>query len=205
MSTKTLRTPPRTVSREEEPARAPSRGYDEPRLVPEEKRDPTKIYTRSGREIGGIQFTGNEDRFAFDPSIVPEGWTYEWKTKSVKNWEWTEHQVELAANGWEPVPPQRHDGVFLPRGSTLPTIERGGMILMERDERLTKQSRDLDRRNANQQLGDSRSMAGLMERQVAPGSLAIADFHHPDAQRRTGVKIERQARVDEAKYQYDEE
>lgn len=189
------RTTARLATRAEEAPRMPESGP-----VPAEARDPNKIYTRSGREVGRLQYTGNEDKFAFDRSIIPSGWTYEWKTRTVKNWEWIDHQVELAANGWEPVPAERHPGVFMPAGYTG-NIERGGMVLMERDERLTAQARAADRRSANEQLKVSRSMAGLMER-AAPNSGAVMDMSHPEAQRVSGVKVERQARVADSKYNY---
>lgn len=162
-------------------------------------RDANVIRNRSGQEVG-LKFTGNEDKFAFDRSIIPAGWTYEWKTRTVKNWEWVDHQVELAQNGWEPVPAERHPGQFMPRDYKGP-IERGGMILMERDDRLTHRARMLDKKMANEQVQVSRNMAGLHNRS-APGALAISDYSHPEAARATGVKIDRQARVADSQYSY---
>lgn len=188
----------RAATRDVDPARTPDRSLGD--RTPEAQRDPNKIYTRSGREISGIRYTGNEDRFAFDRGIIPDGWDYQWKTKTVKNWEWTDHLVELAANGWEPVPAERHPGVFMPEGYTG-NVERGGMILMERDMRLSAQARAMERRAAAEQLGVSRSMAGLMGRQM-PGGSGILDFEHPAAQNATGVRVDRQPRVSDSKYQY---
>lgn len=188
----------KVATRVPEAGRVPDRTLGD--RIPDEGRDPNKIYTRSGREISGIRYTGSEDRFAFDRSIIPAGWDYQWKTKTVKNWEWTDHLVELAANGWEPVPAERHPGVFMPEGH-VGNVERGGMILMERDMRLTHQARRMEQQAASGQLNISRSMAGLMGRQM-PGGSGILDFEHPAAQNATGVRVERQARINDAKYQY---
>jgi hypothetical protein len=181
---------PRTPTRDEPAARMP-----ETRLP---ERD-NVIRNRAGQPVS-LQFTGSEDEFAFDRSIIPPGWDYQWKVKTIKNWEWTQHQVRLAANGWEPVPASRHDGMFMPRGATGP-IERGGHVLMERDMRLTEQMRRLERKAANEPVINSRSMAGLMAQQV-PNVEAMADFGHGEAQRVSGVKIERQPRLPDRNYQY---
>jgi len=158
------------------------------------------IRNRAGQPVT-LKFTGNEDKFAFDRSIIPEGWTYEWKTETVKGWDWIDHQVELAQNGWEPVPAERHDGIFMPRGFKGP-IKRGGMILMERDERLTALARREERKAANAQIDISRNMAGLHGR-AAPGAAAVSDYDNPEARRVSGVRVERQARVQDSSYQYE--
>lgn len=179
----------RTVTRDAPEDRTPDRAPERDNV----------IRNRAGQPVS-LKFNGNEDLFAFDRSIIPDGWDYQWKVKTVKNWEWVEHQVTLAANGWEPVPADRHDGVFMPRGYKG-NIERGGQILMERDIRLTMQARQAERREANTQLNMSRSMAGLLERSM-PGGSAILDYEHPAARGATGVKVERQARTNDANYRY---
>jgi hypothetical protein len=174
----------RTATRAEPEARTPDRSLG----------DRGPIVSRSGKATS-LRITGDIDPFFVPPEVVPDGWTYEWKTKTVYNWEHVQHQVSLSMNGWEPVPAERHDGMFMPIGHDGP-IERGGMILMERDDRLTAQSREIDRRKAMDPVVASRQMAGLM-----PPS-DVVDFSHSAAQRVTGVKVDRQARVSDAKYQY---
>jgi len=183
-------------------ARTITRDADAPRLPDGAERDPNKIYTRSGREISPqTMLTGDEDRFAFDRSIIPAGWDYQWKVKTIKNWEWIDHQVELAANGWEPVPAERHEGIFMPRGYTG-NIERGGQILMERPMQLTEISRQRERRAANEPVQSSRSMAGLAGRQMPGSASGILDFEHPSARGATGVGITREAHRNDATYKY---
>lgn len=197
MSTRESRASTRTAG--------PARTLDDvsDRIVSPDERDPNKIYSRDGREVS-LKFTGDEDRFNLASLGVfpPEGWTYEWKTRTIKNWEWTDHQVELYQNGWTPVPAERHDGKVMPPGHKG-NIERGGLILMERDARLTAQARRLDKHKADGPVADSRQMAGLMTR-VTPNAGGIVDFEHGQARGATGVRVERQARVGGGTYTYEE-
>jgi len=201
MSTKQARTITRdaTVARTPDVDRMPTE-----RTVAPEGRDPTKIYTRDGRQIDRLRFTGDEDRFNLQNMGVfpPQGWTYEWKVKTIKNWEWVDHQVELYQNGWTPVPAERHDGKIMPPGYKGP-IERGGQVLMERDERLTAQARAVERRAANAPVIESRQMAGLM-RNAVPGAMDSLDFDHGAARANSGVRIERTPRINDAKYTLEE-
>lgn len=199
MSTKQAR----TITRDELPARTPATvRAPTDRVVPMEERDPKKIYSRDGREVS-LKFSGDEDRYNLASMGVypPDGWTYEWKTKTIKNWEWIDHQVELYQNGWTPVPAERHDGRIMPLGHTG-NIERGGMILMERDARLTAQARRADKRKADEPVRDSRQMAGLMSRSVPGVSPDSMDFGNSAAQQASGVRIERTPRVGDGKYDY---
>lgn len=174
------RTPTRTALREEPEAR-----------VPERKMDDGKIRNRKG-EVVSLQIKGDEDPFDFKArGIKPdEGWTYEWKVKSIYNWEHTQHQVMLSRNGWEPVPASRHDGLYMPKGHQGP-IEYGGQILMERDARLTAQSRAYDKRAADAAVLQSRRMAGQI-------NSSMVDFDHPEARRATGVRTDRMPVLNEA-------
>ena len=191
----------RTITRDDPAARVPEARTPD-RSAPE--RDPNKIYGRDGREVS-LRFTGDEDRFDLRKMGVfpPDGWTYEWKTKTIKNWEWVDHQVELHQNGWDPVPASRHDGLCMPRGHNGP-IERGGMILMERDARLTAQARRVEKQKADEPVRDSRSMAGLMSRQIPGSAAGVTDFEHSAARQASGVRVERQARINDAKYTLEE-
>lgn len=172
------------IARDEAPAqRTPDRGLAADLNGP--------ILSRSGQPVS-IKFTGGEDKFAFDRSIVPEGWDYQWKAKFVKNAENIQHMTEIEANGWEPVPAARHDGMFMPRGFKG-HIERGGQILMERDIRLTMRARHNDKRAADDVVRTARSPAGLAGSlmSAAPGAASLADFNDASARQGSGVKIDR--------------
>lgn len=198
---KTTAAAPRTVGREDSfeertPERMPERDQPLDRVDPN-----APILTRSGRPAT-IRMTGDEDKFDLERLGIypPNGWTYEWKTKTVKGWEWTDHQVELYQNGWEPVPASRHDGLVMPKGHDG-NIERGGLILMERDDRLTARARKAEKRSADVPLNNSRSMAGLMAQQL-PAGAEMVEFEHSQARGATGVKGTREVRVAQRNYQY---
>lgn len=154
------------------------------------------IRNRKGEPVS-LKIMGNEDQFDFDRRIVPVGWDYQWIAETIYGAPNGHRMVDAAQNGWEPVPAERHDGVFLQKGEKGP-IRRGGQILMERDARLTKQAQDLEKKAANDQVGSAFRRAGMQ----VPS--AITDFSHKDAQKHSGVKVERQgfATRSEAEYQY---
>lgn len=189
---------PKTAGREEE---APRMGHNQGPEMRAPIRDDIPR-NRAGDPVR-LQFTGAEDKFAFDKSIIPSGWDYQWKTRTVKGWEWVDHLVELAQNGWEPVPPQRHDGVFMPKGYKGPTIERLGMILMERDMRLTLQARGMEKKEANTAVQNSRYMSEMFARDLSDGARDTVETAHRAAKQFTGVNVERQARQQQSNYQYD--
>lgn len=90
------------------------------------------------------------DDFYVDPSIVPDGWSYEWKRHTLLGKEDPAYQVQLARGGWETVPANRHPEM-MPIGNYA-AIERKGMILMERPLTLTKEAKDIELRRARNQV-----------------------------------------------------
>ena len=91
------------------------------------------------------------DEFYIDPSDIPDGWSYEWKRRTVLGAEDPAYQVALARSGWEPVPTSRHPS-YMPMGGDYPFIERKGMILMERPLEITQDARDNELRKARAQV-----------------------------------------------------
>lgn len=175
-------------------ARIADREEPEARMPPRMEDDRSVIRNRKGEPVS-LKVTGDQDPFYFDRAIIPAGWDYAWKRISVYGWEDTQNQVDMAQNGWEAVPAERHDGMFMPKGYKG-NIERRGQMLMERDERLTARSRDLDRQRARGAVIAARAnMAGKMP-------TAITDFTHPDAVRNSGVKVERTPVLPDGNYQY---
>lgn len=94
------------------------------------------------------------DEFYVPLEIIPDGWTYEWKRRLTLNQEDPAYTVQLARDGWEPVPVSRcrRHRAMMPANWTGTTIERHGMILMERPEEITREYRDRDLRNARAQV-----------------------------------------------------
>jgi len=99
------------------------------------------------QNLGGSMDDGT-DEFAAPPP--PDGWTYEWKRKEVFGKEDHTYQTSLLRKGWEPVPAERYPEM-MPAGN-YSTIERKGMILMERPKELTDEARDIEKRRARQQV-----------------------------------------------------
>jgi hypothetical protein len=97
-----------------------------------------------------------QDKFYVDPSIIPEGWAYEWKRRLLMGAEDPSHMVELARNGWEPVPLRRCPGhmAMMPSGWAGNTIERDGMVLMERPAEVVQEARQIHDYLARKQVRD---------------------------------------------------
>lgn len=116
--------------------------------------DPRTRAARRAAEIRGHN-NGNmddgTDEFWIDPSSIPDGWSYEWKTQTVVGMDLTAYQTNLRRKGWEPVEASRHPEL-MPRDSTGAEITRKGMILMERPLELTEEAQQIERRRARQQV-----------------------------------------------------
>ncbi len=102
------------------------------------------------REHAGEVHEGT-DEFYINPEIIPQGWTYEWKRRTILNAEDPAYAVALARAGWEPVPASRHPS-FMPSGGNYTTIERKGMVLMERPTEINDEARYREQRNARAQV-----------------------------------------------------
>lgn len=88
------------------------------------------------------------DEFWAPPA--PDGWTYEWKVRTVLNQEDPSRQRDQAQMGWEPVPRDRHPEM-MPSGD-YSVIERKGMILMQRPKQVTDMIRNRDKKRARDQV-----------------------------------------------------
>ena len=103
------------------------------------------------REHLGPSMGDEIDKFYIDPRIVPDGWTYEWRTRTVLGKEDPSYQVDLARKGFEPVPAHRHPEL-MPDGYRGETIERDGQTLMERPKQISDESRARDLQKARSQV-----------------------------------------------------
>lgn len=94
------------------------------------------------------------DEFFVPPEIVPDGWTYEWKRRMTFNKEDPSYAVQLSREGWEAVPLNRckRHRAMMPQGWEGTTIERHGMILMERPAEITQEYRAIELRRARAQV-----------------------------------------------------
>jgi hypothetical protein len=121
--------------------------------APMREEDPRVRAARRAAEIRnhiGNMDEGPDD-FYINKDMIPPGWTYEWKRKSVLGQEDPAYQVQLARMGWEPVPASRHPS-YMPDGNRSVTIERKGMILMERPSELSEEARAIESKRAKMQV-----------------------------------------------------
>lgn len=91
------------------------------------------------------------DEYYIELGIIPDGWSYEWKARTILGAEDPAHQVALARKGWESVPASRHPEL-MPIGYKGAEITRKGMVLMERPSEITEEIRELERRRARLQV-----------------------------------------------------
>ncbi len=138
---------------EPEPEPEPEVVEREPMRVAVREEDPRTRAARRAEELrnhlGDLDAT--TDDFYIDPAVIPPGWSYEWKRKTILGEEDPAYQVQLAHTGWEPVPASRHP-TFMPSNSHHTTIERKGMILMERPAEITEEIRNYERKKARSQV-----------------------------------------------------
>jgi hypothetical protein len=119
------------------------------KMRPEDARARAEARATEIRENRGTLDDGI-DEFFVDPKSIPDGWSYEWKRHTLLGKEDPAYQVQLAHSGWEPVPADRHPEM-MPIGNYA-TIERKGMVLMERPLSLTKEAKDIELRRARNQV-----------------------------------------------------
>ena len=121
------------------------------------------------------------DKFA--TPVPPDGWSYEWKMKSVMGWEDPSHYNRITIGGWEPIEAKRHPEM-MPKGYAG-SIEREGMVLCERPLEITLERKNRDLLNARQQVKikegqlDPKGQGGLLNREDAHIAPKIKKGYEP--------------------------
>ena len=121
--------------------------------------DPRARAAKRAAEIKGHIGDLDEGTDEFLAPTPPDGWTYEWKTKTVMGQENPAYQVQLQRTGWEPVPTSRHPQM-MPGDHKYANIERKGMVLMERPKVITDEVKDIERKRARDQIMHKKSQLG---------------------------------------------
>lgn len=122
----------------------------------------------------------SSDEFFIPPEIIPDGWTYEWKRRLVQGQEEPAYQVALARTGWEAVPCKRHPEM-MPLGWQGATIERKGMVLMERPAAVTERVEQLNRQRARNQVR-------VKEQQLNAAPPGVLEKEYSDPRTRPQIK-----------------
>jgi hypothetical protein len=111
----------------------------------------------------------------FSAPKPPDGWTYEWKRRTVMGWEDPSYMSNMTRMGWEPVQASRHPEM-MPKGYSG-SIERDGQVLMERPQEITDEIKSRELIKARQQVQikagqlDPKGKGGIISRddaQIAP-------------------------------------
>jgi hypothetical protein len=97
-----------------------------------------------------------KDKYYVDPTKIPDGWSYEWRTYTVVGKENPQYMVQLQRAGWRPVPSKRHPEL-MPKNWTEGTILIDGMMLMERPKAITDFQKVRDKREAEAPIENIRA------------------------------------------------
>jgi hypothetical protein len=94
---------------------------------------------------------------------IPEGWSYQWNPVTVLNQQVISLQNLHFANGWRPVPADRHPGRWTRPGATGDILV-DGLRLEERPEELTEWALAEGEMKAKQQLRDQAESLRLTDK-----------------------------------------
>lgn len=133
--------------------RPPKNAVREP--VRSNARGGSVVLGRDGQPLSRAVVEDKGDQFYVDPRDVPAGWTYQWNTVHIFNNQEVvlRHMNRMYANGWRPVPADRHPGRWTPLGHKGEIVVEG-MRLEERPEILTIEAAQQDAQKARQQMID---------------------------------------------------
>jgi len=99
----------------------------------------------------------SDDPYYIPPHMIPDGFTLEWKTTHIMGQPvdqvYSAYNVRLRQGGWREAPAELFPGL-VPDGYDRPNIERPGVILMMRPEKITNAIREADYNRAIAQLND---------------------------------------------------
>ncbi len=145
------------------PAPEPAPAYREP---PREE-DPRARAARRAAELRDVVNTivDSSDEFYISPEVIPDGWTYEWKTAQVYGKDESSRMLEFRRTGWEEVPTRRHPEM-MPLGTDAQFITRKGMVLMERPTVITQDFENRLKRDAYAQVRQKEAEARGGEKYV---------------------------------------
>ncbi len=109
---------------------------------------------RNGEVLTRTQ-KGGIDPFHIPPEIIPTGWDYQWNAVTIYNNSdvLVGQNMKMYANGFRPVPADRHPGMYMPYGATGAII-REGQRLEERPTAMGDQARAEDIASAKRQMRD---------------------------------------------------
>ena len=121
------------------------------------------------------------DRLRINKDEIPDGMDYQWVTDSILGQPAPQRRARFERRGWSPVPANRHDGKFMPRGFQG-EINVDGLVLMERPLEISVRARQKGYVTARDQVR-------AKEAQLTGGDIpgVTLDTHHESAVRKNKV------------------
>jgi len=132
------------------------RGSDRPQIHRTDTSTPMRSEEPRRRRLKG---NIAQDKFAIPAEMIPEGSSYEWKRKTTYGASDPSYDVLMRTQGWLPVDVSRHPE-FMPPGWSG-SIERDGLILMERPIELTREAQEEERLSARLAVATKETQLGL--------------------------------------------
>lgn len=137
-----------------------------------------EVLTRRRTQIG--------DPYHVPGNDIPDGWSYQWNPVTIHNQEVIEQQNMHYANGWRPVPADRHPGRWTKPGSTGDILV-GGLRLEERPEQLTEEALIEEEHKARRQVRDQSDILKLSKKM--PEGFNMANSAQQQRMRAGGINI----------------
>jgi hypothetical protein len=137
----------------------------EPDRQPSRRGTSVMVTGRDG-EVLSRRLTFAGDVYFVPPNEIPSGWDYQWNTFSVHGREDNEMQVLMHANGWRPVPAERHAGRWTAPNYKGAVIVKG-LRLEERPTALGNEARAEEEGKARTQMRDQTDSLRLTEKMPA--------------------------------------
>lgn len=110
----------------------------------------------------------NADRLHVPRELIPEGMDYQWVTITIFGQPQPQNIARFQRKGWTPVPSERHEGLFMPKGYKG-MIEVDGLGLYERPLEFTQLARQHERKKAREQVA-------IREQQLRGGNIEGVGF-----------------------------
>lgn len=118
------------------------------------------------------------NRYEVDAAKIPPGMVYAYRRFTVMGQEATEDQINFEANGWTPVPAERHPELAGLRPKPGSAIIRGGLMLMEQPAEYNKEMREVEEMEAKKQVANQ--IESLRLDGYRAGGRGIAVTYAPD-------------------------
>lgn len=146
--------------------RQPSRSEQPRSLARDPDRGDAIVQGRNGETLSR-KSKAVGDPYDIPKELIPRGWEYQWNPFTVVGQQATDAMLNMHANGWRPVPANRHPGMFVPVGEQGAVV-KGGLRLEERPIALSQEARAEELDKARGQMRDQTESLRLSKK-LSPG------------------------------------